>query len=192
PKGCERGLTPFGGCNLRSRKLQSRNIACVNQVTRRMTAAERREQLLDVTKELVGEQGFHGVSIEAIARRAGVTRPVVYGHFKDLDDLLEALLDREGARALGQLAEVLPARWASAGDAREALVEGLRGYLETIKADPVTWRLVLMPSEGAPTVLRDQVTKGREAVIAALAELVRLGLSPDNPSPDPALTARLL
>ena len=157
-----------------------------------MAAAERREQLLDVAKQLVGEQGFHDVSIEAIARRAGVTRPVVYGHFKDLDDLLEALLDREGARALGQLADVLPARWASAGDAREALVEGLRGYLETIKADPVTWRLVLMPPEGAPTVLRDQVTKGREAVIAALAELVRPGLSPDNPSPDPALTARLL
>src|SRR5438876_389596 len=92
--------------NLRSRKLHDCNLRCVQRVTReRMPAAERREQLLDVAKQLVGEQGFHGVSIEAIARRAGVTRPVVYGHFKDLDDLLEALLDREGARALGQLAE---------------------------------------------------------------------------------------
>jgi AcrR family transcriptional regulator len=157
-----------------------------------MSGAARREQLLDVAKRLVGEQGFHGVSIEAIARGAGITRPVVYGHFKDLDDLLEAMLEREGMRALAQLAQVLPSEWASAGDAREALVNGLRGYLETIQADPVTWRLVLMPPEGAPQVLRDQVTKGREAVIAALAELVGPGLSPDDPSPDPALTARLL
>jgi AcrR family transcriptional regulator len=157
-----------------------------------MAGAERREQLLDVTKELVGEQGFHGLSIEAIARRAGITRPVVYGHFKDLDALLEAMLAREGTRALSQLAAVLPSHWGEGADAREALVAGLRGYLETIQADPVTWRLVLMPPEGAPAVLRDQVAQGREAVIAGLAEIVRPGLSPDNPSPDPALTARLL
>ena len=49
-----------------------------------MSAEQRREQLLDVTKEIVGEQGFHAVSIEAVARRAGITRPVVYGHFGDL------------------------------------------------------------------------------------------------------------
>ena len=175
-----------------------------------MPASERREQLLDVTKALVGKQGFHDVSIEAIARGAGITRPVVYGHFKDLDELLEAMLEREARRALGQLAEVLPiaAKPASllgeaggrslpmqlgeGGDRRAALLAALRGYLETIQADPVTWRLVLMPPEGAPQLLREQVTRGREAVIAVLAELVGPGLSPDNPSPDPQLTARLL
>lgn len=158
-----------------------------------MSGEQRREQLLDVTKQLVGERGgFHGVSIEAIARRAGITRPVVYGHFKDLDELLEAMLDRESARALGQLAAVLPRQWASGADAREGLLAGLRGYLETVSADPVTWRLVLMPPEGAPQALRDRITQGREAIIAALAEMVRPGISPDNPSPDPALTARLL
>src|SRR5437764_2709593 len=166
-------------------------MPCVQRVTR-MSAAERREQLLDVTKQPVGEQGFHGVSIEAIARRAGITRPVVYGHFKDLDELLEAMLERESLRALAQLAKVLPQHWESGSDARESLIGGLRGYLETVKADPVTWRLVLMPPEGAPAMLREAIVKGREAVIAALADLVRPGLSPDNPSPDPALTARLL
>src|SRR5437764_9024990 len=166
-------------------------MPCVQRVTR-MSAAERREQLLDVTKELVGEQGFHGISIEAIARRAGVTRPVVYGHFKDLDTLLEAMLEREGSRALGQLAEVLPPHWEGGADARDALLAGLRGYLETVRADPITWRLVLMPPEGAPQMLREAVVRGREAVIAALAEVVRPGLAPDKPSPDPALTARLL
>jgi AcrR family transcriptional regulator len=157
-----------------------------------MAAADRREQLLDVTKALVGEQGFHDLSIEAIARRAGVTRPVIYAHFDDLDALLEAMLEREAGRALSQLAEVLPKPLIGRDDRRIALLEALRGYLETIKADPVTWGLVLMPPEGAPKVLREQVTRGREAVLAVLAQVVGSGLNPGNPSPDPELTAHLL
>ena len=69
-----------------------------------MSAEERREQLLDTTKELVGERGFHGLSVEAVATRAGVSRPIVYGHFGDLEGLLEAMLGREGEIALRQLA----------------------------------------------------------------------------------------
>jgi AcrR family transcriptional regulator len=157
-----------------------------------MSAAERREQLLDVTKAIVGEQGFHDLSIEAIAKRAGITRPVVYAHFEDLDALLEDMLQREALRALAQLAAVLPGELPLDADRTEALLGSLRGYLEAISADPVTWRLVLMPPEGAPQVLRDQVARGREAVVAALAEVVGPGLSPERPSPDPALTARLL
>ena len=49
-----------------------------------MTAQERREQLLDATKGIVVAEGFHAVSIEAVARAAGITRPIVYGHFADL------------------------------------------------------------------------------------------------------------
>ena len=75
---------------------------------KRMSAAERREQLLDVTKEIVGEEGFHAVSIEAVARRAGITRPVVYGHFDDLAGLLEAMVDREGSARSAQLADDPP------------------------------------------------------------------------------------
>ncbi len=157
-----------------------------------MSAPERREQLLDVTKEIVGREGFHAVSIEAVARRAGITRPVVYGHFGDLPGLLEAMVDREGARALAQLAEVLPDAAAPSGSLRDDLLVALRGYLEAVRADPVTWRLVLMPPEGAPAVLRDRITLGRAAVVATLAEVVRPGLGPGTESPDPELTARTL
>src|SRR3954447_9488196 len=96
--------------------------------TARMPAGERREQLLDATKAIVSRDGFHAVSIEAVARAAGVSRPIVYGHFDDLPGLLEALVDRDGARALGRLAEVLP-RDLSTGDPRASLLAGLRGYL---------------------------------------------------------------
>jgi AcrR family transcriptional regulator len=156
-----------------------------------MRAPQRREQLLDVTKELVSEQGFHAVSIEAVARAAGISRPIVYGHFDGLPRLLDALVKREGARALAQLERVLPDRLGQ-GDAGEQLLAGLRGYLEAVRSDPVTWRLVLMPPEGAPEVLHDQIRRGRAAVIAQLARALRPGLGQGRQSPDPELTARML
>jgi AcrR family transcriptional regulator len=157
----------------------------------RLSASERREQLLDATKRVVAEQGFHRASIEAVAREAGITRPIVYGHFQDLAGLLEALIERESARALAQLAEVLP-RDLGAGDPGEALLTALRGYLEAVRADPDTWRLVLMPSEGAPAMLHDHITAGRAAVVAQLAAAMGPGLGTGNEPPDPELAARML
>jgi AcrR family transcriptional regulator len=157
----------------------------------RLPAAQRREQLLDVTKAIVAAQGFHAVSIERVARDAGVSRPIVYGHFTDLQGLLEALVVRESARALEQLQEFLPGDL-GAGDPRALLLAGLRGYLEAVRDDPDTWRLVLMPPEGAPALLRDLLARGRSAVVAHLAEAARPGLGSGGPSPDPEMTARTL
>jgi AcrR family transcriptional regulator len=157
----------------------------------RMQAVERREQLLDATKAIVAERGFHAVSIEAVAREAGITRPIVYGHFRDLNGLLEALVDREAARALAQLSTVLPGDLGH-GDPRETLLTALRGYLEAVRADPATWRLVLMPPEGAPAVLHDRIARGRTAVVAHLAQAIGPGLGPGRESPDPELLARML
>src|SRR2546430_6091797 len=99
-----------------------------------MSGQERREQLLDVTKSIGERHGFHAVSIEAVAREAGVSRPIVYGHFKDLPGLLEALVEREGARALAQLATVLPSDLGR-GDPRDSLLGALRGYLSAAQAE---------------------------------------------------------
>jgi AcrR family transcriptional regulator len=159
----------------------------------RMAAEQRREQLLDVTKAIVGADGFHAVSIDRVAREAGVTRPIVYGHFADLPGLLRALVEREGLRALVQLAEILPPEDAP-GVPREALLAALRAYLEAVRADPVTWRLVLMPPEGAPPLLRDRIAEGRAAAVAQLARVAGPGLAPSGRavSPDPELTAQSL
>jgi AcrR family transcriptional regulator len=156
-----------------------------------MSAEARREQLLDVTKAIVSDRGFHAVSIEGAARAAGVSRPIVYGHFDDLPGLLEALVLRESERALVQLADVLPGDLA-AGEPRALLLGALRAYLDAVRADPDTWRLVLMPPEGAPPLLRDLLGRGRGAVVARLAAAVRPGLGSGGPSPDPELTARML
>jgi hypothetical protein len=102
------------------------------------------------------------------------------------------MLEREAMRALTQLAAIMPEELPDGAGRPEALLSALRGYLEAIQADPVTWRLVLMPPEGAPHMLRDQVERGREAVVATLAKVVGPGIAPERPSPDPPLTARLL
>lgn len=142
----------------------------------RLSAAERREQLLDATKALVDEQGFHAVSIEAVARAAGITRPIVYHHFDGLDELLLALLERETARALEQLAGLVSG---------EGMLASFVAYLDAVAADPVTWRLVLMAPEGTPAALHDAVRRWRQAFATALA-------AGGLPSPDPELTGLLL
>src|SRR5947209_20162046 len=74
----------------------------------RMPPEQRREQLIDAALSVILEHGYGGVSIEAIARSAGVTRPVVYDHFPGLPQLLHALVEREERYSLEQLAEVVP------------------------------------------------------------------------------------
>jgi AcrR family transcriptional regulator len=159
----------------------------------RMSADQRREQLLDTTKAIVSEHGFHAVSIEAVAREAGITRPIVYGHFSDLPGLLEALVERETERALAQLDErrVLPEDLRR-GDPAEQLLGALRGYLEAVSFDPATWRLVLMPPEGAPKALHKLIAEGRAAIVAQLARALGPGFGPGRESPDPELTALML
>src|SRR3981081_1140654 len=74
----------------------------------RMPPEQRRQQLMDAALVVTLEQGYSGVSIEAIARGAGVTRPVVYDHFPNLGRLLRALIEREERFALAQLDAVVP------------------------------------------------------------------------------------
>src|SRR3954463_12150254 len=121
-------------CRLRYCNI-SRNMAVETPKSPRMSAEERREQLLDATKRVVEAHGFHRVSIEAVAKEAGITRPIVYGHFHDLAGLLEALVERETARALSQLVILQPEDLA-AGDPRGALLASLRSYLGAVRADP--------------------------------------------------------
>ncbi len=157
----------------------------------RLSAAARREQLLDVTARLLGERGFHGITIEAVSAAASVTRATVYLHFKDLHELLEAVIERETARALAQFSETALAPL-DQGEPRELMLEALDAYLHAVASQPTTWRLMLMPAKGAPPALRRTLAAGRGAALARLAQAVQplVDLSPDMP--DAELTARIL
>ncbi|MDR3201852.1 MAG: TetR/AcrR family transcriptional regulator [Bifidobacteriaceae bacterium] len=69
----------------------------------RMTGHQRREQLLAVARPLFAEKGFEGTSIEEIAARASVSKPVVYEHFGGKEGVYAVVVDREVASLLGSL-----------------------------------------------------------------------------------------
>lgn len=165
-------------------------MASASPTPRRMPAPARREQLLDVATELAAEQGFHAVSVEAIARRAGITRAVIYQHFDDLHALLEAVIEREMARALAQISKTALTDL-SEGDPEELMLESLDAYLRAVNDHPNTWRLVLMSPEGSPESLRTSIADGRRSVLAQLTRAVRPALRSGD-SGDAELTARIL
>jgi AcrR family transcriptional regulator len=61
----------------------------------RMSGRERREQLLDVARALFAEKGFDAASVEEIAHRANVSKPVVYEHFGGKEGIYAVVVDRE-------------------------------------------------------------------------------------------------
>jgi AcrR family transcriptional regulator len=72
-----------------------------------MTGEERRQQLLDVARSLFAEKGFDGASVEEIAHRANVSKPVVYEHFGGKEGVYAVVVDREMHYLLTQMTSAL-------------------------------------------------------------------------------------
>ncbi|MDQ1710691.1 MAG: hypothetical protein QOE45_141 [Frankiaceae bacterium] len=94
-----------------------------------MTGQQRRAQLLDVSRTLFAERGFEATSIEEIANRAGVSKPIVYEHFGTKEGIYEVVKDREVQRLMTQVNDSL------VGDHPRILLEqaatALLTYIET-------------------------------------------------------------
>lgn len=140
-----------------------------------MPPEERREQLLDATLKLIAKYGYEGVTMEGVARAAGVTKPVVYDLFGTLADLLEALLEREEERALYQLAELMAPPGEDA-DPESVLVDSLKAFMAAVEARPDAWSLILTPPEAMPGRMREVVERERSQIATQLESVVRWGL----------------
>jgi AcrR family transcriptional regulator len=156
----------------------------------RLPPAERRQQLIDAALGLIIEKGYPAVSIEAVARIAGVTRPVVYDHFPNLGRLLAALVDREERYAVAQLEQLIPT---DPGDAQpqELLANAVQEFLQAVMSRPATWRIILLPIDGTPAIIREQVEHQRARMQDRITALVRWAQErPDFPADlDVELTA---
>src|SRR5436305_10498973 len=118
----------------------------------RLTPEQRREQLLDIVLDVIDTDGVGAVSMDAVARRAGVTRPVVYGQFHDANDLLRASLDREEERALAQILEAMPAPGDDVSGAFHHLFDAC---LSAVTEAPQRWRSIFLIADSfTPTLHR--------------------------------------
>jgi AcrR family transcriptional regulator len=155
---------------------------------RRMTAGDRRRQILDITHAIVDAEGFHAATLNRIAGEAGVTRTVVYQQFGDLAGLFIALVDREAARAGAQFAEAIAA--AQEPSERDgAFGHAFAGVLRAADAHPATWRLFLFPPQGAPPELHERLAQA-QVIVRQYFIGVLLRINPEIP--DPEYTARIL
>ena len=75
----------------------------------RMSGQERREQLIDVGRSLFAQKGFQATSIEEIALRAKITKPLIYEHFGGKEGLYAVVVDREIKTLLDRIADSLDA-----------------------------------------------------------------------------------
>ncbi len=141
-----------------------------------MPPERRREQLIDAALSVIVEQGYGGVSIEAIARAAGVTRPVVYDHFPNLARLLHAVVEREERYSLGELDAVVPDH-PGESDPTELLTTGVQRFLDAVLRRPTTWRIILLPLEGTPELVRQHVESNRQRMLERIEGLVRWAIA---------------
>ena len=105
----------------------------------RMTAAERREQLIAVARELFSAKGFEGTSVEEIAAQAGVSKPVVYEHFGGKEGAYAVVVDRE-TRALHDA--IRGALTTPNARSRELLERGAMALLDYIDTCPDGFRIL--------------------------------------------------
>jgi len=159
----------------------------------RMASAERREQLLDVALEIINTDGVTAVSVDAVAKACGVTRPVVYGQFTDANHILRDLLQREGERALAQIAAVLPVDIATA-DPVDTFTRVAEGFFTAVTTSPQRWRSILLPVDGVPGPVREYKQRAEAAVRTRIAEITGWFIrdQPDANTVDVDLLAHLL
>jgi AcrR family transcriptional regulator len=106
-----------------------------------MTGRERREQLLDVGRTLFAQKGFEATSIEEIAARAGVSKPVVYEHFGGKEGLYAVVVDREMSDLLQRLTRAL-----SAGHPRVLVEQAATALLTYIEEETDGFRILTRDS----------------------------------------------
>lgn len=108
----------------------------------RLSASERRAQLVGVAKAVFAEHGYDAASVEEIAAQAGVSKPLVYEHFGGKQGIYAVVVDRESTRLLGMITD----RIGGERGARETVLGSVLAFLDYIEADPDGFRVLTRDS----------------------------------------------
>ncbi|HET6742756.1 MAG TPA: TetR/AcrR family transcriptional regulator [Kribbella sp.] len=144
----------------------------------RMTSAERREQLITIARGLFAQKGYEATSVEEIAHRAEVSKPVVYEHFGGKEGLYAVVVDREVRALLDGVTGAL-----TAGRAHELVEQAALALLDYVENNADGFRILVRDSPvGSSTgsfisILSDVATRV-EHILAE--EFKRRDLEPKN------------
>jgi|TARA_B110000196_G_scaffold128345_1_gene111319 AcrR family transcriptional regulator len=134
----------------------------------RMSAADRRRQVLDVGLEVFARHGYHETSMSALAAEAGVTKPVLYQHFASKHDLFEELLSETGDRLMRAIeaseVEDTPRRRVEAG---------FRSFFRFFEEQPAAFALLYGTSLAVDPDFRRDARRVRDTFAEYLAGLIR-------------------
>ncbi|GAA4494374.1 TetR/AcrR family transcriptional regulator [Actinoallomurus oryzae] len=145
---------------------------------RRMTRAERERQMLDVAEEVFATQGYGAVSMEEIAVRVGLSKPMLYEYFGSKEGLLLATITR-ARRELREATE----RAATEGEtAEDKLYHGYLAYFRFNEAHRRAWLVLLQEPVllgGAAGEIEATRRQQTDLIVAQMEWLV-----PDRPRRD--------
>jgi AcrR family transcriptional regulator len=139
----------------------------------RVPRAVRERQLVELAEQMFAERGYSGTSMEELARRAGVTKPVVYELFESKDGLFRACVDRAIA---GMAASVVEA-FRSETEPEARLRAGGTAFLRFARDNRVAWDLMAMQgrfADQAQSVRRSQA----QLIRGLMAEVAPEGTDP--------------
>lgn len=140
---------------------------------RRMSAADRREAILDAALEEFSVNGFHETSLEGVADRAGISKALIYEHFSSKRDLHSALL---GRYVHGLLERVIGAI-ATAAPPEKRMHDGADAFLSFVEENREPWRLMVRnPADSGIDVTVGQV---QSEIAHAIASLMQADVTPE-------------
>src|ERR1051325_3186234 len=100
-------------------------------MAKRLPASERRAQLIDVGRSVFAKRGYEATSVEEIADRAKVSKPIVYEHFGGKEGLYAVIVDREMEYVIRRISEAI-----ATGTPRERVEHAALAFLTYVKDQP--------------------------------------------------------
>ena len=108
-------------------------------MSKRLKASERKATILAVAKVLFSDKGYHGVSVDEIARRLAVSPAILYRHFSSKEALYEEVLNEIACKRESYVEAVVN----SDGSFADVLRKITRIYIESVSRDPDYLRMEL-------------------------------------------------
>ncbi|MEJ5185797.1 MAG: TetR/AcrR family transcriptional regulator [Candidatus Geothermincolales bacterium] len=137
---------------------------------KRLPAPERRKVILQAALHTFAEQGYHGAIMETIARRANVTKPILYRHFPSKLELLKALIKETGE----QLREALRGteNETSSLNWEERIRRDVDAYLSFVTGNEMGFRLIYTSDVNVNQEVVELINQIREGYIEDVAKVI--------------------